>query len=358
MLSLDITVKTPKGNEEIHAVAKMVPPNEFLQQVFQTQITFRNEIGFYDNIVPILRKFQREQGISDVIDFFPKYYGSRLNLNGDSTNVDSDGAILLENLKVLNYQNFDRTKGFDLETSKLIIGDLAQLHAVPLALKLKYPEVFAKEVKTYLHSLKAPEGTNDPVGKILALIESIDNCKPYFERVKAVFGRRKLSKPEVREPFATISHNDLWVNNTMVKIEDGKSVKNKLVDFQGCSYASPAKDLIFFLFSSLQNDVVVKYCDYLIKLYHEKFVKILQELNCSTVEFSYENFVKEIEEEVEGEFIHIVFMFIPIFMPKDKTTELDSLKMEDIMKGVDAPPKEHIEKLALTIKEFEKRNWI
>jgi hypothetical protein len=101
MLSVDITVKTATGNEEIHAVAKMVPPSEFIQEIFNTPVTFRNEIAFYKEILPILQDFQRQHGVKEVIDFVPKYYGSRRNLKGDEGKVDQDAVLLLENLKVV-----------------------------------------------------------------------------------------------------------------------------------------------------------------------------------------------------------------------------------------------------------------
>jgi hypothetical protein len=120
----------------------MVPPSEFIQEVFNTPVTFRNEIAFYKDILPILQDFQRQHGVKEVIDFVPKYYGSRRNLKGDEGKVDQDAVLLLENLKVANYTTFDRTQGFDLDAAKLIITDLAQFHAVPLALKLEKPEIF------------------------------------------------------------------------------------------------------------------------------------------------------------------------------------------------------------------------
>jgi uncharacterized ubiquitin-like protein YukD len=103
MLKVDFTVKTPTGNEEIHAAAKTVPPNELIQEVFNTAVTFRNEIAFYKKIVPLLQDFQKQHGVKEVIDFVPKYYGSRLNLKGDEGKVDQDAVLLLENLKLANY---------------------------------------------------------------------------------------------------------------------------------------------------------------------------------------------------------------------------------------------------------------
>jgi hypothetical protein len=150
MLSVDLTIKSPSGNEEIRAVAKAIPPNEFIQKIFNTPVTFRNEIAFYKNIVPLLQDFQREHGVKEVIDFVPKYYGSRLNKNCDEGKVDKDAVLLLENLKVANYTTMERREGFDLDAAKLIITNMAVYHAVPLALKMEKPDVFEKEIKPYM----------------------------------------------------------------------------------------------------------------------------------------------------------------------------------------------------------------
>lgn len=85
MLSVDIKIETLQGEEDVHVVAKMVPPNDTVQEIFNTSVTFRNEIAFYKNIVPTLREFQRENGVEEV-DFCPEYFGSRLNLTGRGIN--------------------------------------------------------------------------------------------------------------------------------------------------------------------------------------------------------------------------------------------------------------------------------
>jgi hypothetical protein len=159
MLKVDFTVKTSTGNEEIYAAAKAVLPNEFIQEHFNTPVTFRNEIAFYKKIIPLLQDFQRQHGVKDVIDFVPKYYGSRLNLKGDEGNMDQDAVLLLENLKVANYTTVDRTQGFDLDAAKLIITDLAQFHAVPLALKFEKPDVFEREIKLVLNAVDSKRTT-------------------------------------------------------------------------------------------------------------------------------------------------------------------------------------------------------
>ena len=357
MLSVDITVQNAYGTEEIHTVAKMIPPNEFIQKIFNTQTTFKNEIAFYNNVVPVLHEFQREQGMDELVDFFPKYYGGRINLSGDPSVVDSDAVLLLENLKIAGYKNFERTLGFDLDTSKLIVADLAHLHAVPLALKLKKPDVFETKVKKYT----APFNVQRPPAsyqKLFAVIDKIDELKIFKKRIQEALDN-SLPQKEVREPFATFVHQDCWVNNTMVKVEKGRSVKNKLVDFQICDYGSPAVDLIFFLFSSVQNNVLENHYDDLVRYYHQTFTSILQKLKCETTRFSFDAFLKEINyEAANSQFRHLMFMTFPMFAPKGTVRELTEITLDDFISESTDITDLHKEKLIFIIQQFDKHNWI
>lgn len=107
ILKIDLTLQNDgnKETKELSVVAKLIPELEFFQELFNAQVTFKLEAAFYDIIIPTLQNFQREQGIEKVIDFFPKFYGARMNLNG-SDKVDGDAVILLENLKVTGEYSF------------------------------------------------------------------------------------------------------------------------------------------------------------------------------------------------------------------------------------------------------------
>ncbi|KAJ3658378.1 hypothetical protein Zmor_010118 [Zophobas morio] len=357
MLSVDITVQNAYGTEEIHTVAKMVPPNDFIQEVFNTQTTFKNEIGFYNNIVPALHEFQREQGMDELVDFSPTYYGGRINLTGDSSVVDSDAVLLLENLKTVGYKNFERTLGFDLDTSKLIVADLAHLHAVPLGLKLKKPDVFETEVKKYLAPFN-PQRPDSSYQRFFATIDKIDELKLFKKRIQKAFDN-SLQQSEAREPFATVVHQDCWVNNIMIKVEKGKSVKNKFVDFQICDYGSPAKDLIYFLFLSVQNNVLEKHYDDLIRYYHQTFTSTLQKLKCDTTRFSFDALLKEINyEAAHSQFIQLMFRTFPIFATKGTVKELSEITPADLIPETAETTDLHKQKLIFIVKQFVKQNWI
>lgn len=101
MLKVDVTFEKNGKREAIHAVAKLIPPTEEQMEIFDVQSTFKSEIGFYAEVVPLLQAFQREHGILDVANYFPKLYGSRTTLKPNSDVVDLDAVIMLENLKII-----------------------------------------------------------------------------------------------------------------------------------------------------------------------------------------------------------------------------------------------------------------
>lgn len=100
MLKIDLTLNKRTGkSENLSIVAKLLPESEFFQKLFNVQETFKLESAFYGTIVPTLQAFQKEQGVEDVLDLFPRFYGSRNNLYGGER-IDGNAVILLENLKV------------------------------------------------------------------------------------------------------------------------------------------------------------------------------------------------------------------------------------------------------------------
>lgn len=106
MLKVDLTIKGQDGNwEPLNIVAKMIPEDEFFQQIYNVNVTFNMESAFYSTIIPTMQEFQREQGVEDVIDFFPNFYGSRKNLDGGDK-IDGNAVILLENLITSGNKNY------------------------------------------------------------------------------------------------------------------------------------------------------------------------------------------------------------------------------------------------------------
>lgn len=358
MLRLDVTVENQNIISEINTVAKMLPPNTFLQEMFNSQVTFRKEIAFYKVIIPTLQQFQRDHDVQTILDFTPQYYGSRLNLkNDDSAKVDEHAVLVLENLKVDKFVNLDRKVGLSLDVAKMVLSDLAQLHAIPIALNREKPELFEQVIMPLLGQFYFPEQML--VGMKEQLRETLNKVlelKPFEEKLWKMFNNL-YNHQKPNEIWSTICHNDCWTNNTMVKIDNGKPIKTKLIDFQIFDYGSLARDVVFFLFSSVNNTVLEEDYDELTKCYYYKFIENLENLNCSTSSYTFENFLEELK--CEGGNIacaHVFFMTFPIFKNEGSVKDIDKLTQAD-MQCSDITELQK-EKLIFIINQFVKNKWI
>lgn len=282
--------------------------------------------------------------------------------------VDDDAVLLLENLKISGYDIGDRMKGLDLQSAKLILRDLAIFHAIPIALKVLKPNVFREKVAPNLKKFRAFESLSEEV-KIgmrdaLLWIAKQDPRTARFEQnllerweIASDYWANTNKKP--REPFATICHNDFWVNNVMLKFENGVvPVGTKIIDFQLIDYESPAKDVVFFLFSSVQKAVLDDNYDNLIDLYYNTFIDTLKQLGCDTGPFTYELFQEELTRAATtSELFHVLIMLKPIYTIKGQAKELSELSESDMAK-CDNLSELYQPRLIEVILDFHKHKWL
>ncbi|XP_056635280.1 uncharacterized protein LOC130444239 [Diorhabda sublineata] len=362
LLKLTITVENQitKETEVLHAVAKKIPEMELFQKIFNIQETFKSEILFYEKLVPIFKQFQKQHKIENVLNCFAEIYGSRLNLNGSDI-VDRDAVIILEDLIISGYRNLDRYIGYNLEEAKLTLKELAALHAVPLGIKIQKPELFQKDIRPHLDEKMTPHHQlNDTILFISEILFESDKCAAAVTKVQKIWKDRSLVyKP--REPFATLSHSDLWVNNIMIKHDKEKPLHIKFVDFQVYNYKSPVMDLLNFLFTSVRNEVLEENIDDLIRFYHKELIENLKQLECNTEDYRFSEFQKELQEDASKALCWALH-FIPlvVFGPKGKggkaRDDLSSNSIRDEMRK--ATPYLAKEKMQLIVEYCERKNWI
>ncbi|KAF2878838.1 hypothetical protein ILUMI_27327 [Ignelater luminosus] len=369
MLQVEMKLKDdndPSTERNLNLVAKMCPPNEFIKKMFNTAVTFKKEMEFYKIIIPTFKSLQIEQGVPEIMDCIPECYGARISLDPKSDVVDDNAAILLENLKLQGFQIMDRIKGLDLETTKLLIKDLAVFHAFSVAVKLLKPDVFKNKLLPHLQKICMYDNLSEKaqqhiIDNIINTAAANQECIPHLSKVKKGLlecwdNMRNLLEP--REPYATITHNDFWVNNAMIKLEENKPIKSKMVDFQLIEYGSPADDIIFLLFSSVRKEVLDMHYDNLIKLYYELFIKTLKSLKCDVTPFTYALFEEEINTSAKSfQFLHIMIMLKPIFMPKGAAKEIHELTEEEMLKN-NRISDEYRQKVPEMVLQFAKRSWI
>ncbi|XP_072393447.1 uncharacterized protein [Diabrotica undecimpunctata] len=365
MIKIDVVLKDKISNktEDLHLVAKLVTDNQVMGP---TSNLTKAEVYFYKVVIPAIKSFHKKYSLP-YPSFYPDFIGGRINLTGEADKADEDAILILENLVTKGYKNLDRHVGFDLDTSKLILKDLAMFHAVPLAMRLLEPEEFGNLTKDL--KLPFPEqppkeenGKERPDPHIFNILIKIFNENKSQKHVAAKFikmteyhkekmtGHKKNERPI--GAFSTIIHHDMWLNNTMQKVVNGVSIKNKFCDFQMCEVNSPTIDLILFLFSSVELSCLENNVDNLIKYYHEEFVNILKRLNVYSDEYSYTKFLKDFTNNCQ-EGIFQALMMIPtvIFGEKGKIFKIGSpMEVEDV-------PPMALKKLILMCEEAAARDW-
>ncbi|KAK9874642.1 hypothetical protein WA026_005468 [Henosepilachna vigintioctopunctata] len=370
ILKVDLELKINGVLQILNLVAKKIPVNELLQKAFDVQVTFKKEAFAYTITIPTLLDFQKEFGFPEdkLINFFPKCYGYRYNLEGTNEHIDQNGALLLENLKTVGYETVDRLVGFDLESSMVILKNLARFHAVPLALKLLRPEVFKEKVLPGLVKHKGAEQLGEEVGKvfhgtIMSTALKCEELKPYLSRLQKVVDYYEthllIDRPPPSEEYGTVTHCDVWTSNIMVlKNSNGVATKLKLLDLQLTNYSSPIRDLIFFMFTSVQNDILLENLDCLIEYYHENFVDTLKYFDIDLEPYSWKNFNEELENVAPDEVYHILVMLKIIYSQRGKVTNtLDNFQISDWIRP-DLLGEDHKRKLKNTVLTLASKNWI
>lgn len=371
LLRIKIKYQNKIGEEETADwVAKIAPPIPFLWEFFNIPVTFKKEVGVYKVIQPTLNEFGREKGISNLIEIFAKYNGSRVSLNPNTEDVDRDAVLLMDNLKVAGFESKDRFIGFDYDCTKLLLRDLATLHASVIALKLEKPEVFKKKILPYLSKDFFFDAGDEQLGHFIETLKGValkanPACAVHLPKVEERFLKivdSYKSEAVPREPWATFIHGDLWVNNVLLKFENGKPVKHKMIDFQLIEYNSAANDVLFLLYSSVELSLLEKHVDDFLKMYHEYFIETLQKLDCDTAQFSYESFLEECAKVVdEIQLAHLTFMHIPIFTQKGEAqdvSEFGSWTTADIEANIRRMHPMCGKKLQFIIMDFAKRGWL
>jgi aminoglycoside phosphotransferase (APT) family kinase protein len=158
-----------------------------------------------------------------------------------------------------------------------------------LVLKNTFPDEWLK--------LDGPMGLNffSLLDGFIERLRLFGECDQYADKI-ARWDRKKLMEffLKVAEPmkcgFTVLAHADCWMNNMMFKFNDANEVEDvALIDFQTCSWASPAMDLHYFITSSVHDDVKVECYDEFMKHYYDELTDSLRKLK-------YEQYIPTIDD--------------------------------------------------------------
>lgn len=361
---------------EVELVAKTMPENECLQKFLNLKQMFTKEYHFYKFIAPTLIQFLKDERSSALLasikSIIPKCYGVRLNRTfGDV--VDNDAVVLLENLRRNGYGIVGRDFQLNLQLTEHFLQKLAQFHGVGLAMRLKNPLLFTGSIKPFLGNSHVCAMMDDAIiqaiiARTVKIAGENPNCAgilPDIEKTLHVqfanLSMKKGRSPPV-DDFTTLIHNDFWSSNLMIKYLDKKQFVSKIIDWQLIEYGSAAKDLLFFLFSSVQTSIIETDFNRLVKLYHYHLAETLRTLECShnTRAIHLDAFEKEMEYEAKTtQFLRTILILNPLFLKSENIRAPDQLTVGDFNFIEETSELEQYKtKLFFIIFEYAKRMWI
>ncbi|XP_039764918.1 uncharacterized protein LOC120637249 [Pararge aegeria] len=288
----------------VQVVLKNIPKNVCRRLTYRSEEFFRNEINFYQKVIPKLLEFQATKNIADPFTGFTKLflaYSDGLNdvICLEDANVESFGTHTL------------RQEGIDYDHCKVIIKTLAQFHAISFAMRDQNPELLNRlsdaVFNTYYDIYYDPrlrDWYKRFWKRICGIaIDAVEKEYPnsiYLEKVKefAVPERYEDMIRAVRDKSnAVMCHGDSWTNNFLFKYEENRPVDAKIIDFQLTRYASPVLDVVLFIYACTDQVLREKYYDELLQYYYEVLSARIRELGTDPDRvYSRETFMEEVKK--------------------------------------------------------------
>lgn len=202
--------------------------------------------------------------------------------------------------------------------SKLVLKELARFHATGIALKYSSPKMFKEKLASVvfpaLRNASNPDKDEENLefrSEINNILISRDDLKDFSREVDSLLSKIDKTKlPIPDEPFSTLIHNDLWRGNIMFKNLSSKEepCNVKFIDFQTVIINSPARDLVYFLFSSVEDSVLGQFPD-LLKNYHLYLISYLSDLGVDSTDFTFDKLMSEVNYFGPSKFKHLLLLF-------------------------------------------------
>ncbi|XP_054287827.1 uncharacterized protein LOC129003556 [Macrosteles quadrilineatus] len=241
---------------DLSLIMKRLPESMERRELFLCDAAFQNEANFYREVAPRL--------------------GDHTELPFPRSLLAADDVIVLQDLRQEGFTMADRRSGMDLDHCLIVMQELGRYHAVSYAMKHLRPDEF-KKVSSSVKEVFIHKGNTLLIGCIdhcvgMALKAAKDQDATVIERLKSYLGKGIDSlTPHVipYEPLAVICHGDFHSNNILFRYTENnnKPIQAAFVDLQGCRYASPAIDILYFIFSSSSSDVLKNHFVSLVSTY-------------------------------------------------------------------------------------------
>lgn len=280
---------------------KVMPSYQENSQLMAKFNVFKNEIEFYSQIAPKLKKFLSESGDSSIqLDIPEMLYSSQ---KGDRA------IIVLEDLVSQGFtQERDKNGARYLSREKAVLAveTVAKIHAASYALQLKNDVDLTRD-----HPCLAESGLlwsqEEMTSRLLDMKESYcslleQSDKPdsssLLARFRSAFSNSSMlremcrSRCSVGQAVKCLQQGDFHFNNLMFR-QTGETLEVRLVDWQLAYTGRVGGDISYLLMSSLDPELRGVAEQGIREKYYQQFNKVLSLLDCQRMD--------QLEEEYEND---------------------------------------------------------
>ncbi|XP_037036438.1 uncharacterized protein LOC119074414 [Bradysia coprophila] len=275
---------------EKSVICKRLPDSKARREAYRSEELFRNEVEFYNRILPDLLKYQQKK-TNDVLRAIPHCYLARNDL------------VVLEDLRVRGFEMPNRQEGLTLDQTLAVLKELARFHSLSLSYKDQNPTEFNRlksqvtegifternfdwyrnyyEILTK-NAIDMVSQTLSPHSTYVEKLEKFVGNNSFFSNMVELVGRET--------PLATLCHGDCWTNNFLYKYDGNNDIAETcLVDFQLIRYGSPALDVSNLIFCCTDKLLRQNNMKTFLETYCKELVRSLRTLGplpsfCSTEE--------------------------------------------------------------------------
>lgn len=215
----------------LHLLCKLTPASPEWIKEMKTDEAFEREGLMYDEILPMMAKFECEKGLlpTETFSAYPKCYRTLMDKE------NSRFAIIMEDLSVHDFVLWPKHETMPVEHARLMMEELAKFHAISFALRDQRPHEFKR-----LQSIKDRYANNCHqefimklvqmgFDKTLAALDCVEHralVEEYRARVFDYF--EDCTRSDACEPYGALTHGDFWINNLMFRHDD---VVNNILNF-------------------------------------------------------------------------------------------------------------------------------
>ncbi|KAI5710282.1 hypothetical protein M8J76_015465 [Diaphorina citri] len=206
--------------------------------------------------------------------------------------LENPDIIVLEDLTNEGYTMLDKAQGFNLAQTEAVLKKMARFHSNSIRLRKENPnsfETLCSRFQSLIPNFDKMPKDSEFYDK---MVESIGEVE--YDEIKVLLSGYKdgklydnvkqfltLNKRNEDHELLGIIHGDCWINNVMLKVSEddqdekkdvkgsGSKIDVKFVDLQGIDANSVLVDLVTFLVTSIDFQVLIDHYPHLLHLYHK-----------------------------------------------------------------------------------------